>query len=243
MPRLNHADMVLITRPGSAGTELQQQLKTQGFDALLFPMIEIQPCSIEPLPQGFDAEVVIFVSPNAVRYALAKERSFCRNAKIAAVGKGTLACLADYGINVDIVPQQQFNSEGLLLHPDLQQVANKNILIVRGQGGREKLKNELEKRGANVRYLEVYLRLEIPYSAAQIRQIQQKPVKWVQVSNQQTLDLLLQKLRTADWFGKAKWLLLSKRSQQYALAQGLDIENCIVLTPGNEALLSYLKEQ
>ncbi len=234
--------MVLITRSGLAGKELQQQLKAQGFDALLVPMIKIEACSIEPLPQGFDAEIVIFVSPNAVDYAVAKNSTFYQNARVVAVGKGTMNSLKNHGINTDIVPQEEFNTEGLLLHPDLQRVENKNILIVRGQGGREKLKTELQKRGARVHYLEVYQRREISYAADEIRQIQKKPVNWVQVSNQQTLDLLLEKLQGADWFQRVKWLLLSKRTQKHAVAKGINRNNCIILPPGNKALLSYLIE-
>ncbi|MEM7468021.1 MAG: uroporphyrinogen-III synthase, partial [Pseudomonadota bacterium] len=55
-------------------------------------------------------------------------------------------------------PPDEFNSETLLGLPILADVEGKNILIVRGRGGREHLASTLKDRGASVQYLEVYER-------------------------------------------------------------------------------------
>jgi uroporphyrinogen-III synthase len=60
-------------------------------------------------------------------------------------------------------PQQQ-SSEGLLTLPQLQQVSQQALLILRGQGGRELLAQELKARGARVDYAELYGRRKVNYS-------------------------------------------------------------------------------
>ena len=47
-------------------------------------------------------------------------------------------------------------------------IANKNILIIKGQGGRKKLRYHLLKRGANLKYINSYLRRETNISISQI---------------------------------------------------------------------------
>jgi uroporphyrinogen-III synthase len=77
---------------------------------------------------------------------------------LAAVGKRTAQTLAESGYPVDVVPEESFDSEGLLETPELRDVQGKRILILRGNGGRELLGEELSKRGAVVDHAEVYQR-------------------------------------------------------------------------------------
>ena len=59
------------------------------------------------------------------------------------------------------------SSEGLLAMNELQAPMGKKVLIVRGVGGRETLKEGLEGRGALVDYAEVYRRDLIDYESAE----------------------------------------------------------------------------
>ncbi len=52
-----------------------------------------------------------------------------------------------------------FSSEGLLATPELEEVTGENILIFRGQYGRELLSAELTRRHANVESIECYQRV------------------------------------------------------------------------------------
>ena len=56
-------------------------------------------------------------------------------------------------------PIDQFDSKTLLELSEMQNVTDESILIVRGVGGKELLKNELEKKQANIAYLECYQRI------------------------------------------------------------------------------------
>ncbi len=110
---------------------------------------------------------IIFISQNAVLFGLSEMQSYWpqwpQSLRWYAVGPATAQRLMDEEIVQPIVPQTA-SSEGLLDLPELNSVSNSKILIVRGVGGREKLKEILVSRGATVDYLEVYKREAISYS-------------------------------------------------------------------------------
>jgi uroporphyrinogen-III synthase len=58
-----------------------------------------------------------------------------------------------------ISPQERHDSEALLQAPRLQAVRGENIIVFRGEGGREQLRQELEARGAKVSYAQCYRRV------------------------------------------------------------------------------------
>ena len=54
---------------------------------------------------------------------------------------------------------EHHDSEGLIALAALQNVARKNVLIIRGDGGRELIAEKLSDRGASVHYFESYRRV------------------------------------------------------------------------------------
>ena len=77
---------------------------------------------------------------------------------IAAVGQGTVRELKARGFEPTIAPQDQFNSESLLALAAMKEVQDKRVMILRGNGGREVLRDTLLARGAQAEYVEVYKR-------------------------------------------------------------------------------------
>jgi uroporphyrinogen-III synthase len=77
---------------------------------------------------------------------------------LAAVGARTAAALEASGLTVSLVPEQGFTSEDLLALPELNDVAGKDILIIKGEGGRQLIADTLTERGANVDEIAVYRR-------------------------------------------------------------------------------------
>jgi uroporphyrinogen-III synthase len=145
---------------------LVRRIASAGGHAFAFPAIAVQ--AIEPSPAMIAQlnaiaryDLVIFISPNAVRFALpwmgAKSRSSAM--RLAATGVGTARALAAAGLKPYAVPTRGSGSEALLLLPELQQLADQSVLVVRGEGGRERLAETLRARGAQVDYAEVYQRL------------------------------------------------------------------------------------
>lgn len=148
---------ILITRPEEEAKELQQLiLNNTNYNALLFPVLKIIPLAKKNIPK---ATIVIFISHNAVKNSkyLFNKINFDKT-KIAAIGIKTKKELQKNNINVDISPKNEFSTEGLLKEMNGIDFNQEDILIVRGKGGREKLRNKLINKGAKVNYLEVYER-------------------------------------------------------------------------------------
>ncbi len=156
---------VLVTRPDGQAGPLCDLITAQGGRAIRFPAITIAPAddpheAMMALQRINDFNLVIFVSPNAVRYGLELlgGGGLSAETRVAAIGKGSARILAERGVEVDILPEGRFDSESLLALPELTDVAGMRILIVRGTGGRPLLADTLRARGAEVEYAEVYSR-------------------------------------------------------------------------------------
>lgn len=153
---------VLVTRPEPQAAPLVRLLEQLGARVFLLPAIEIVAADDRPQLRASLGPIdrfdwVLFVSANAVRFG-----TFLLDArhppKIAAVGPATAAAVGNAGFTVSLVPAGGFDSEALLATPELNDVARRRVLIVRGDGGRELLGDELRRRGAEVAYAEVYQR-------------------------------------------------------------------------------------
>ncbi len=158
-----HRRWIVVTRPAHAAASLCSAIESAGGNLIRCPLLAIEP--VTPRDTGRDIadySAVIFISANAVCYG----RSLLSLAQRAdaptmlAAGAATAAALRKAGVNAVVSPPRSAGSEGLLGLPALQPdaVAKRDILIVRGQGGREHLAEVLRKRGASVDYIEVYRR-------------------------------------------------------------------------------------
>lgn len=158
---------VVVTRPRQQATGLLGRLGDAGARVIPFPVIEIQPLSdpasaIARLGELANCDLVIFISRNAVVHGLPLLQSTALmrpTTRIATVGRGTAEELRRHGIVAGIMPPSGSDSEALLATPALANVNGREIIIVRGCGGREMLADTLRVRGAKVHYLECYRRL------------------------------------------------------------------------------------
>lgn len=161
---------VLVTRPQGQNRELGDAVRLAGGAVFELPTTEIVGFADEQVQaQSFAADIVIFVSQNAVRFgARVLENS---KARIAAIGPATKSALQASGFSVDIWPLGRPDSDHLLAHPALSDVRGARILIVRGTTGREHLMETLTERGALVRYLAVYERRTARPEAAAVENV------------------------------------------------------------------------
>jgi uroporphyrinogen-III synthase len=154
---------IVVTRPREQAVELAQHIARLGGKPVLFPLLEIAPASdaralheLAQHPETFD--MLIFISPNAVKYGMAGLVDLPKTLRIAAVGQSSAQALRELGINRVIAPTERFDSEALLALPELQNVSGWRVAILRGDGGRELLGDTLKARGAQVDYITCYQR-------------------------------------------------------------------------------------
>ena len=162
--------MVLLTRPLVQSKNLQSLLNEASLEYVLFPAFEINKIDTEVPSQRYD--VVIFISVNAVIYSEEYfSQLFVEPLKIFAVGPTTAKKLIDKGVKVDSYPLENASSKELLLMPECEELSDKKVLIVRGKGGSETLKNALKVRN-QVDYFEVYRRTACKVSRLHIESIE-----------------------------------------------------------------------
>lgn len=157
---------VVVTRPADQAQELMVALAQAGAQPLAFPTLAIEPRPLAPadheIIQNLDRYYAVFcVSPNAAQLGLAALADYWPQWPVQqlwlAVGPATAAAMERWGVPVLAGPAGA-TSETLLDYPELQAVAGKRILILRGVGGRDTMADTLRERGATVDFLELYWR-------------------------------------------------------------------------------------
>ena len=145
---------IVLTRPQADSERLSQTLQSEGFQTRVMPIMTIEaiPDVDRALsPPLTDDALCIFVSANAVRFGLPQlgpDLARCPDLTVIAVGNKTRDTLVAEGIQA----QAPFraDSEGLLAMPALSAPDARDVVIVKGEGGRELLASELIRRGARV---------------------------------------------------------------------------------------------
>ncbi|GAB4350099.1 MAG: uroporphyrinogen-III synthase [Gammaproteobacteria bacterium] len=221
---------VLVTRPTHQSAGLAQAIEALGGKALLLPTLEIRPTDPETVAAQLEVpgeiDYLIFISPNAVQWGVPILRRAGRlppPRRIAAVGKATAKALEAAGCPAAIVPESGADSEALLAHPALRGVAGKEVLIVRGEGGRELLAETLRARGATVAYAEVYRRV-VPEAGGDrlARWLADGEIDIVTATSAAGLENLLQMVppERADQLRALPLVVVSDRMLQLASATG-----------------------
>jgi uroporphyrinogen-III synthase len=157
---------IVITRPAHQSARLATLIRGQGGNPILFPVIEIRDvddtAALDDVIRRLDDfDLAVFVSPNAAVKgwaAIQSRRAIPSKLAIATIGRASARELRRLGASSVIAPNEGADSEALLAMPELQAVSGKRIVIFRGVGGREVLRETLEARGASVEYAECYRR-------------------------------------------------------------------------------------
>ncbi|MFZ2315505.1 MAG: uroporphyrinogen-III synthase [Gammaproteobacteria bacterium] len=165
MTKFDDALTILVTRPDPQGFELCAELTDYGFQALHLPTIDFAPIPVsenhEVLNTLANQDWLIFISPHAVYasvpYIRQRWPELPANVKFAAVGAGTAKALKNAGY-LAIYPIEGVGADYLLALPEFQNVANKQITLIKGDGGREVLQDVLKERGAHVSMFIAYNR-------------------------------------------------------------------------------------
>jgi uroporphyrinogen-III synthase len=192
---------VLITRPTGQALRLAQTLRAAGAEPLLFPTIEIADtdkpdAAAEILSSLTDFDWAIFISANAVEKTfslLPTTNLWPEKCRVAAIGAATAEALRGHNIKQILAPETGFDSEALLALPEMQTVKNSRMVIFRGHGGRETLRQTLAARGAEVVYCETYRRIKPDSTTHDLHAwLKQKKIHAINVMSGESLVNLLE---------------------------------------------------
>lgn len=152
---------ILITREYTKDYEPLEDLGAEIFE---FPTIEIVPPeSYKELDESIDKvetyNWIIFTSANGFKYFMQrlidKNRDIrdLKGIKICAIGTKTAEAIRNYGIKVDLIPEE-FNAEGLIkafsLQPSAPSLKGLKILLPRAEVAREVFPEKVRELGGQI---------------------------------------------------------------------------------------------
>ncbi len=222
---------VLVTRPAGQGEELCERLRAEEFLPVHQPLLVIE-FKAEPDPQQrqqiMDVDQyqhIIFVSSNAVHCGMAWIEQFWPQLPVSlnwyAVGSASASLLESHG--VPVLCPSQMDSEGLLALPQLQDLRDQRLLIVKGDGGRGLLQQRLAERGGRVDELCAYRRcLPLLESGALSQLFADKQFAAVLLSSGEGLDNMVSLLgvRAVDIVAESLLVVPGQRVAELAAESG-----------------------
>ena len=250
---------VLITRPLAQAQALQSKVRALGRTALLFPLLEIQPLADNRALDAALAELdryalVAFVSPNAIDAAFARRPAWPQEVPLAVMGEGSRLALARYGIDAATTrifsPHDTLrtDSQTLLDALDLPALAGREVLILRGQSGREFLGDALRSANALVHQVAAYRRVAPVLDAAGVQELQRlidTGCDWI-ITSSEALQVLMGMVRQAG-LGAAGVVKLQQQTlivphvRIAETARTLGFCKVIQCASGDEGLLAALQ--
>ncbi|HSJ81542.1 MAG TPA: uroporphyrinogen-III synthase [Thiobacillus sp.] len=238
---------VLVTRPARQAAALVQAIRAAGGEAFAFPALDVEalpPDALtEPLARLAAADIAIFISPNAAQFGMAAigaGGTLPEAIEVFAVGPGTARALQAQGVGGVITPGGQ-DSEALLALPQLNAVAGKRVVIVRGVGGRALLADALAARGAQVTFMECYRRMRPQADAAPLlARWQAGGIDAVTVTSAETLHNLAALLGEAGMPLLAATPLFAPHEKIAEAARRFGIARVIATPGGDDGLVDGL---
>jgi uroporphyrinogen-III synthase len=162
---------ILVTRPTAQAEEWVTQLQRAGLDAVALPLMAIaaphDPAAVHQAWTELRAkQLVFFVSPNAAEWFFSQQiepMAWPAVLQAASPGPGTSAVLRRCGVPLHLIIEPaadtpQFDSEALWSVLQDLTWAHASVLVVRGEGGRDWLAEQLREAGAEVSFVSAYRR-------------------------------------------------------------------------------------
>lgn len=254
---------IAITRPVDQAKKLAGLIAKAGGTPILFPLIEITALGDykhfdEIIRHIAKYDWAIFISSNAVQNSM--PRLIKQTAKLgipsslqfAAIGPVTANELKAFGVKQVLTPAShvengneskvQFDSESLLALPEMNKVAGRKILLVRGVGGRDVLADSLSARGAQVTFAECYQRTNPQTNCDLLAQLYvEKKLHGIVVTSSEAMRHLLDLTDNADWLKHVTLFVNHARIAELPLKMDLKVK--IANAPGDEAMLALLASQ
>ena len=251
---------VLVTRPEHQSDALCRHIEDLGGTTVRFPVLQIDDIDdtthlYTQIDRLDTFDIAIFISPNAVKKAInviqSKQQTddisekWPKNVKIAAVGKTSAKALKDLSLKAEIFPSKRFNSEALLSLEEMQDISGKNIIIFRGEGGRELLAETLKERGARVEYAECYKRSKPDADVSTLlRHWSRGEINAIVTTSNEGLHNLYDMVGQLgrQWLAKSTMIVVSERGADLAMQLGFKHRPIVSSQASDEAIVDALVE-
>jgi uroporphyrinogen III methyltransferase/synthase len=152
---------VVVTRAREQASELRGRLERLGATVIELPSIALEEIEFS-LPRLSDCAWAVFTSVNGVQAFFDRglrpaglDARALGGVRVAAIGPGTAAALAQRGISVDLLPER-FVAESLLDAFPAPEAPGARVLLARAEQARDVLPDGLAERGYAVEVLPVY---------------------------------------------------------------------------------------
>ncbi len=252
-----------MTRPARQNEALADAAVKLGRHVIEFPALSIgAPADASGLDRALAKlehyALVIFVSPNAIDLALDRlDRRWPESVPIAVMGPGSRARLAARGIAAPPYrittpldgPERRLDSEALYKALDLESLAGRPVLIVRGNGGRDWLLEALKARDIEVAAVAAYQRsigVPMPDALKEVRALIDTDAKAsVMITSSEAISTLLELFLKhfgqpgVSWFKRQQIVVSHRRIAENATAAGF--ASVHQADAGDEALVRALE--
>ncbi|WP_042152804.1 MULTISPECIES: uroporphyrinogen-III C-methyltransferase [unclassified Pseudoalteromonas] len=238
----------LITRPENKNESLIKSIEEKGYEAFSFPLLNLQTLDVtsSQLSPLIDADKLIFISQDAVKSLAALSPEISPNTTFFAVGDKTAQTISELFNKRAIVPKQQ-DSEGLLALKQLQQVDSQSIVLAKGKGGRPLIAQILNKRGARLNAINLYLREKTDGKVSDwFQKWQHQKIDSIVLTSNAAVDVIFNDLtvKGIDWLQTCQFYLVSDRTAQYIKTFNVPIDNIHNCNgASDEAILSKIMSQ
>ncbi len=192
---------VAVTRARAQASALTRRLEGLGARVVQAPAISVRALPGPPLdPSPYD--LICLSSANAAAplferlAAGGRDARALANARVAAIGAGTAAALAERGIAADVVSERAV-AEGLA--EALAEVPAEHALIARASRGRDVLADALRARGVEVDVLELYETVAEPLSASVLAAA--RSADYITFTSSSTVRFFLESMESATAHG------------------------------------------
>lgn len=214
---------IWISRPGKDGEQMATLAKQMGLVPWVMPAIDIMwlTPSKSSLRGMSQAEVAVVTSRHAITGL--EKAGLALPAQVKkwfAIGQSTAKALAERGIEA-VVPEQT-DSEGMLQTLLAEISGGQTLLLLKGEGGRTLIANQLQTRGVDVVEVSLYRRICKPISLGMIETFLKQAYPILTAASAETLSCMFASVPTEQ---KAKLrhlplVVMSDRVGHYAQDHG-----------------------
>ena len=238
---------IAITRPSGKGEQLKAQLKQHQIAYLHTPVLSLTSITLDAQQLALldNADVIIFISQDAVQSLAEQYPTLPAHAKLFAVGEQTAQAIETHFSRKADFPEQQ-DSEGLLALKALQDLDAKQCVLVKGKGGRTLIATTCKSRGAILNQCVVYERAALEETAdSWLDHWREQQITAIVLSSNAAIDAVFntQSEQHLDWLKQRDFYLVSQRSCDYLQQEYQIAETQIYLADGasDDVVFSCIK--